>query len=247
LFSWYRELGGVIELRELSKTDLPILSSPLVNCGGLSGSFLFEQTDKVTVQKGHLVLVNNAPLIRNSSGQTISYNYNPKPEVYADREGNPMDVYCYPRSDGWILGGSRLTGTYSTDEGLQESISADSDTTQRDEYAVPLPIFDLNRSIIRHSYGIHLDNYPNQEVLVGYRHTREEQGGLRVDREQIGDQVVIHNYGHGGAGVTLSWGCALRVAGLLSEHRQPARTPGVIQHPALASLAEFLDHALRVD
>jgi D-amino-acid oxidase len=27
--------------------------------------------------------------------------------------------------------------------------------------------------------------------------------------------VVLHNYGHGGAGVSISWGCARYVVGLL--------------------------------
>jgi D-amino-acid oxidase len=29
-----------------------------------------------------------------------------------------------------------------------------------------------------------------------------------VQREQIGDTAVVHNYGHGGGGITLSWGSA---------------------------------------
>lgn len=30
--------------------------------------------------------------------------------------------------------------------------------------------------------------------------------GFRVEREALGDKAVVHNYGHGGAGITLSWG-----------------------------------------
>jgi len=32
--------------------------------------------------------------------------------------------------------------------------------------------------------------------------------GCRLDAEQIGDTLVIHNYGHGGSGWSLSWGAA---------------------------------------
>jgi D-amino-acid oxidase len=49
---------------------------------------------------------------------------------------------------------------------------------------------------------------------VGLRPTR---ACIRVDSKQLDGIQVIHNYGHGGAGVTLSWGCASEVATLRAE------------------------------
>src|SRR2546430_1818631 len=40
---------------------------------------------------------------------------------------------------------------------------------------------------------------------------------VRVEHVPGRDRHVIHNYGHGGAGVSLSWGCAREVAGIVSE------------------------------
>jgi D-amino-acid oxidase len=48
---------------------------------------------------------------------------------------------------------------------------------------------------------------------VGLRPVRPS---VRLEAEQAADGVtVVHNYGHGGAGVTLSWGCAEDAAGLV--------------------------------
>lgn len=49
---------------------------------------------------------------------------------------------------------------------------------------------------------------------VGLRPFRRT--GVRLDRERLGDRNVIHNYGHGGAGFTLSWGCADEVLRLVA-------------------------------
>jgi D-amino-acid oxidase len=45
---------------------------------------------------------------------------------------------------------------------------------------------------------------------VGLRPFRK--GGVCLRRERLRDgRTVIHNYGHGGSGFTLSWGCARNV------------------------------------
>jgi D-amino-acid oxidase len=49
------------------------------------------------------------------------------------------------------------------------------------------------------------------EHQVGLRPMRE---AVRVEAEQRGATRVVHNYGHGGTGVGLSWGCAAEVVAL---------------------------------
>ncbi|MER6351900.1 FAD-dependent oxidoreductase [Streptomyces sp. NPDC001634] len=47
---------------------------------------------------------------------------------------------------------------------------------------------------------------------VGLRPARD---AVRLERESLpGGGTVVHNYGHGGAGVTVAWGCAREAAGL---------------------------------
>ena len=72
---------------------------------------------------------------------------------------------------------------------------------------------------------------------VGLRPCRK--GGVRFELEEIQDkkvnilvgriffisniEKVLHNYGHGGSGVTLSWGCAGHVLALVEtvfKHKQ---------------------------
>jgi D-amino-acid oxidase len=45
--------------------------------------------------------------------------------------------------------------------------------------------------------------------IAGLRPYREQT--YRLEPENVGSKFVVHNYGHGGAGITLSWGCAQEV------------------------------------
>jgi glycine/D-amino acid oxidase-like deaminating enzyme len=58
--------------------------------------------------------------------------------------------------------------------------------------------------------------------VVGLRPYRDE--GFVVAAERIGEKLLIHNYGHGGAGITLSWGTASLAVDLLRD-AQSSITP----------------------
>jgi len=53
---------------------------------------------------------------------------------------------------------------------------------------------------------------------AGLRPTRPT---VRLEAGETGDgRLLVHNYGHGGAGVTLSWGCALDVTRMVLKQRR---------------------------
>lgn len=61
--------------------------------------------------------------------------------------------------------------------------------------------------------------------VVGLRPFRP--GGFVVEAQRLGNKLLVHNYGHGGGGVTLSWGTASLAIDLardfLAARRSPAR------------------------
>ena len=54
-------------------------------------------------------------------------------------------------------------------------------------------------------------------TVIGHRAgLRPVRPQVRLEEEHLPGTRIIHNYGHGGAGVSLSWGCAAEVTALLS-------------------------------
>ena len=62
-------------------------------------------------------------------------------------------------------------------------------------------------------------------TVAGLRPYRS--AGFVVRRDQFGDKALVHNYGHGGAGITLSWGSSRLAADLgLQGHSGPVAVIG---------------------
>jgi glycine/D-amino acid oxidase-like deaminating enzyme len=70
-----------------------------------------------------------------------------------------------------------------------------------------------------------------EPYLVGIRPHRTGGVCLKLDDEVIasrhGSKFLIHNYGHGGAGITLSFGCAAVVADHVRSLKRYMRRPSV--------------------
>jgi D-amino-acid oxidase len=59
-------------------------------------------------------------------------------------------------------------------------------------------------------------------TVVGLRPFRSE--GFIVEAERLGHRLLVHNYGHGGAGVTLSWGTSSLAVDLARDFLQTRRS-----------------------
>ena len=82
-----------------------------------------------------------------------------------------------------------------------------------------LPLDAFAQSASRKLAPVLVDRSRIIREIVGLRPFRPE--GYVVAAERIGNKVLIHNYGHGGAGITLSWGTATQAVDLLREFPQP--------------------------
>jgi D-amino-acid oxidase len=96
-------------------------------------------------------------------------------------------MYAIPRAKDCVFGGTNT---------ISDNLVADPATTHQ---------------IVAECSGVL--NIERPRVLVervGLRPFR--RSGVRLERDRLRDsRSVIHNYGHGGAGFTLSWGCARQV------------------------------------
>lgn len=109
------------------------------------------------------------------------------------------NIYLVPHDNKLIVGGLRDKGDYS--------MSADPHVTQR------------IRSRAEELFP-RLKEADTIGVWVGLRPGRER--GVRVELDTLncggGRKLpIVHNYGHGGHGVTLSWGCGIHAARLVKQ------------------------------
>ena len=125
------------------------------------------------------------PLIEPIRGQIVRVR-NPGLERFVLDEDNPEGVtYVIPRSGDAVLGGTADEGEWDTEPDPQTAAAI----LRRCEALEPRL---AGADVLEHK--------------VGLRPGRPE---IRLEIEDVAQSPPrIHNYGHGGSGVTLSWGCA---------------------------------------
>src|SRR3954454_19208329 len=105
--------------------------------------------------------------------------------------GRHWPTYVVPRSHDIVVGGSDEEGDWSR--------TPDPETAER--------ILERTRGLVPELTGAKVLRHK-----VGLRPVRP---AVRLEEERRGATRVVHCYGHGGAGVTLSWGCADEVAAMV--------------------------------
>ncbi len=124
-------------------------------------------------------------------GQTVILDAPEIQEGYTDDEAF---TYIYIRSDGVLLGGVKQA----------EMSTWEVDSATRDDILARCSAVDAR-----------VNNRPIIKETVGFRPGRY---AVRLEAEQFSDDgLLIHNYGHGGTGFTLSWGCAENVLQLVQK------------------------------
>lgn len=100
-----------------------------------------------------------------------------------------QSAYFFPHGSTVVLGGTEETGSWS-----REPDPATAERILRDCAAAQPRL--AGATVTGHRVGL-----------------RPARPAVRLEAEDLGGgRRVVHNYGHGGAGVTLSWGCAAGVA-----------------------------------
>lgn len=128
-------------------------------------------------------------------GQVVRVKLNGLNEAIFDDEGRNKLAYIVPRSQDIVLGGT----AQENDWDLKVRPVDRADILRR--------VADLDPRFAEAKIEI-------LSEAVGLRPARP---AVRLEAERLGDKTVIHNYGHGGAGFTLSWGCSQEVVELVSN------------------------------
>jgi D-amino-acid oxidase len=127
-------------------------------------------------------------------GQVVRVRPNGFDRIITDSEGPNSPVVIMPRLNDIILGG----------------------TAQANDWNLEVDPNDTN-AILQKARILSpaFNDVDVIDVAVGLRPGRPE---VRLEVERFGDNMVVHNYGHGGGGFTLSWGCAAEVVNKLKRH-----------------------------
>jgi D-amino-acid oxidase len=213
LWNIFRGKGGQFVTATVDGEFLSECPFPIVDCLGAGAPSLFDDEEPAVIVRGKQVLVPGAPVLYEQN-IPVAFNYTPLAEVFRRADGGPEYVHFFARSDGWVLGQTREPGSFDA-EGAWQGAAVDAEELTIDGISIPAPIVALNADLLSAWRGVTLRGR-RLKAREGYRYYRAPQAaGLRLEIAQSRGNLVVHNYGHGGSGVTVSWGCATEAAKLL--------------------------------
>ena len=225
LYNAYQAAGGSIQRKHITPQNRPSLPGDVwVNCLGAGAPHVFEDEAPATFLHGHLLHV-TPPVSWETwadSAAVQSYNYAPAPSCYPSHVQNvPGGLYFYPRSTIWIVGGTKHPAR--RDGGYVAPLQGP--TRHVHGVALPQAMWTANACLIEQLTGADF-RQASLRVVSGLRYLRDPKDmGVRLCWDEGPERPTMHNYGHGGAGVTLSWSCALHVAYALMQHHAPIQDP----------------------
>ena len=131
-------------------------------------------------------------MVEPARGQVVYVRCDAPLRFMVDEEGPNALAYVLPRPDVVVLGGTAEAG--------------DSELRPREQ---------TTRDILERTRQLQPELWEAEVVgsAVGLRPARPS---VRLERDTTADgRALVHDYGHGGSGFTLSWGCADEVAELV--------------------------------
>eukprot|EP01094_Clydonella_sp_ATCC50884_P016663 TRINITY_DN2773_c0_g1_i1.p1 TRINITY_DN2773_c0_g1~~TRINITY_DN2773_c0_g1_i1.p1 ORF type:complete len:380 (-),score=-6.93 TRINITY_DN2773_c0_g1_i1:87-1193(-) len=213
LLETYSARGCKITLCDLTSlsevTAMYPTASVVINCAGLGGGPLSRDTTMYPI-RGALV---HTRLLQMPHGWSAM--------IDADGDGTGLSSYIISRCSHMVVGGTEYTGDARTasDSMLYERI-----IQRAQQWLLP----SVSEKDVQGSWtGL-------RPGRVEVRLEVEQQGidTASLDRKACGGPI-IHNYGHGGSGYTLSWGCALDVVSLAESCANEPSPTSPFEHAKL--------------
>lgn len=179
-----------VRAEDLTSVSRELDADVVVNCSGLAGNALLGGDETVPVRGAWFLVPNDGrdfPVVREAHCTSIER-----------AENGGTFAFIVPRGNNLILGGVAQPHETST------AVDRSSPEIRG--------IIDRCRRILPALGAVRTGE--DTELRVGLRPFRAD--GVRVELEE-GAPPVVHHYGHGGSGVTLSWGSAEAAAAIVRE------------------------------